>query len=225
MAKKVQKSILTLHQKKVLELISQQPYFTERFYLTGGTALAEFYLRHRISEDLDFFSEKEEVDFKTIDRFITKNKSVLEIHSYDTKNVLGLYSFFLHFYDGTTLKVDFSYYPFPRIEKGIKFGNLIVDSIYDIAVNKVHTVVLNPRARDFIDIYFIVKQKKYSFQDLLLKAKAKFDWHISAVELGARLMQAVELSDYPRMVKKINHSKWKTFFLNEAKKLKKEIFK
>jgi hypothetical protein len=29
------------------------------FYLTGGTALAEFYLQHRLSEDLDFFSEQE----------------------------------------------------------------------------------------------------------------------------------------------------------------------
>jgi predicted nucleotidyltransferase component of viral defense system len=29
------------------------------FYLTGGTALAAYYLRHRLSEDLDFFAEKE----------------------------------------------------------------------------------------------------------------------------------------------------------------------
>ncbi len=30
-----------------------------RFFLSGGTALAEFYLCHRISEDLDFFCDKE----------------------------------------------------------------------------------------------------------------------------------------------------------------------
>ncbi|MFH1233514.1 MAG: nucleotidyl transferase AbiEii/AbiGii toxin family protein [Patescibacteria group bacterium] len=28
------------------------------FYLTGGTALAEFYLHHRLSEDLIFFPSK-----------------------------------------------------------------------------------------------------------------------------------------------------------------------
>jgi hypothetical protein len=106
----------------------------------------------------------------------------------------------------------------------LKFNNLEINSIYDIAVDKVHTVVLQPRARDFIDLYFIIKEKKYDFFDLLMQAKAKFDWHISAIELGARLMEASKLKDYPRMIKKINHQEWKNFFLEQAKKLKKEIF-
>lgn len=50
--------------------------------------------------------------------------------------------------------MDFNYYPFPRIEKGMKYKNIEVDSILDIAVNKVHTIVMKPWARDFIDIYF-----------------------------------------------------------------------
>ena len=45
------KSILTPFQKDVLELVSKNPIFTKNFYLTGGTALSEFYLRHRESED------------------------------------------------------------------------------------------------------------------------------------------------------------------------------
>jgi predicted nucleotidyltransferase component of viral defense system len=218
------KSILTSHQKKILELISKEKYFTQRFYLTGGTALAEFYLKHRISEDLDFFTEKEEVNPIPIARFLNLNSKKLELVNFDTKKVLGLHSFFLHFKDNQILKVDFNFYPFPRIEKGLKFNNLEINSIYDIAVDKVHTVVLQPRARDFIDLYFIIKEKKYDFFDLLMQAKAKFDWHISAIELGARLMEASKLKDYPRMIKKINHQEWKNFFLEQAKKLKKEIF-
>ncbi|MDI6883230.1 MAG: nucleotidyl transferase AbiEii/AbiGii toxin family protein [Patescibacteria group bacterium] len=57
-----EKSILTLHQREILELISKEEYFIQRFYLAGGTALAEFYLKHRISEDLDFFTEEKEVN-------------------------------------------------------------------------------------------------------------------------------------------------------------------
>ncbi len=53
------KSILTPDQKRLLEYISKDPKITDKFYLTGGTALAEFYLQHRLSEDLDFFSETE----------------------------------------------------------------------------------------------------------------------------------------------------------------------
>jgi len=220
-----EKSILNLHQKKFLELISKDQYFTQRYYLTGGTALAEFYLKHRISEDLDFFCEKQEVNPIPISRFLKEKATILDLEKYDTRRIRGLYSFFLHFKDKNILKVDFSYYPFPRIEKGIKFGNLEINSVYDIGVDKVHTVVLNPRARDFIDIYFITKEKKYDFSDLLMKAKAKFDWDITAIELGSRLLDASKLIDYPRMLKKIDHNEWKKFFIQEAKKLKKEIFK
>jgi len=219
------KSILTIHQKKVLNLICDEKYFTKRYYLAGGTALAEFYLKHRISEDLDFFIEKEEVDAISVTRFFEKNKNKLGVKNFETKKVLGLFSLFFNFNDGEKLKVDFNYYPFPLIEKGVNYKNLRVESIYDIAVDKVHTIVLNPRARDFIDIYFIIKEKNYSFEDLIMKAKAKFDWHISAVELGARFLQAAELKDYPRMLKKIDHKKWKQFFIDYAKSLKKQIFK
>jgi predicted nucleotidyltransferase component of viral defense system len=219
------KSILTIHQKKILDLICEEKYFTDRYYLAGGTALAEFYLKHRISEDLDFFTEKEEVDSVAITRFFEKNKNKLKIKSFETKKVLGLFSLFFNFEDGKKLKVDFNYYPFPLIEKGLKYKSLKIESIYDIAVDKVHTVVLNPRARDFIDIYFIIKEKKYSFDDLIMKAKAKFDWHISAVELGARFLHAAELKDYPRMIKKIDHREWKQFFIDYAISLKKQIFK
>ncbi len=69
-----EKSILTPHQQKILDIISEEKYFTERFYLAGGTALSEFYFKHRISEDLDLFCEKEEVNSVYIARFF-------EIHS------------------------------------------------------------------------------------------------------------------------------------------------
>lgn len=220
-----EKSILTLHQKNFLEIISKEKYFTRKFYLTGGTALAEFYLKHRISEDLDFFCEREEINPIPISRFIGTKKNILKLEKFVSERKWGLYSYFLHFADGQILKIDFNYYPFPRIEKGTKFNNLEVNSIYDIGVDKLHTVVMRPRSRDFIDIYFIIKEKNYDFYDLLIKAKAKFDWDITSIELGTRLFEVSEYTDYPRMIKKIKHQEWKRFFVEEARKLKKEIFK
>jgi predicted nucleotidyltransferase component of viral defense system len=220
-----EKSILTLNQKKILEVISVEKYFTERFYLAGGTALSEFYFKHRLSEDLDFFNENEEVDSITIMRFFEKNAKKIRIKNIETKNVFGFFTFFLNFTDGDILKVDFNYYPFPRIEKGVKFKNLQVESVYDIGVDKVHTIVLKPRARDYIDVYFIIKEKGYDFSNLLRQAKVKFDWHITTLELAARFMDASQISDFPRMIKEINHDEWRQFFMNEAMKLKKEIFK
>jgi predicted nucleotidyltransferase component of viral defense system len=63
--------ILSQEQKKTLELFSKEDYLVKNFYLTGGTALSAFYLFHRISEDLDFFSEKE-VYLPAIRTFIYK---------------------------------------------------------------------------------------------------------------------------------------------------------
>ncbi len=52
------KWILTSLQGEVLRIIGNLRDISE-FYLTGGTALAEFYLGHRLSFDLDLFTTKE----------------------------------------------------------------------------------------------------------------------------------------------------------------------
>ena len=47
--------ILLPYQIKILRLFFATP-FAKPFFLTGGTALSAFYLAHRDSKDLDFFS-------------------------------------------------------------------------------------------------------------------------------------------------------------------------
>lgn len=53
------KSLLSINQKLFLNFVNDEKLIYNFFYLTGGTALSEFYFHHRYSEDLDFFSEKE----------------------------------------------------------------------------------------------------------------------------------------------------------------------
>ena len=219
-----QKDILTIEQKKVLDLISKEDYLVRKFYFTGGTPLSAFYLFLRLSEDIDLFSEQE-IHLPSIEKFVGKLKNKLRLVKIDYIKYLGLHSFYLFFSKQSYLKIDFNYYPFPRVEKGIKYKNISVDSLYDIAVNKVRTISMKPRARDFIDIYFIIQAEGWTLEKLIMDAKAKFDWHIDPIQLGKQLIKANELKDYPRMFKKINHQEWQDFFLNEAKKLKKQIFK
>jgi hypothetical protein len=207
-----------------LELVNQNKQITQKFYWTDGTVLAEFYLKHRLSEDIDLFCENEEVDQKLVEAFLRKSKDQLNIREIKGSNFLGLFSYHLIYNDQESLKIDFNYYPFGRIQKGAKYRNIEIDSLYDIAVNKVHTIAMKPRARDFIDIFFIVKEKKYTFHDLMMQSKAKFDWDIDHIQLGSQLLKAQDVKDYPRMIKKIDNKKWQDFFVNEAKKLKKEIF-
>ncbi len=142
------KTILTPKQLDFLELAQAQPFISKNFYLTGGTALSEFYFKHRLSEDIDLFSEIE-VNPRAVKSFL-KNASIkLGIAKITDTNFLGLYNYKLEYQDGEFLKVDFNFYPFPRIEKGVYFKKLEISSVYDIAVNKIHTIGMKPRLRDY----------------------------------------------------------------------------
>jgi len=219
------KSILTTKQLNFLELVSNDKQITKRFYFTGGTALAEFYLQHRLSEDIDLFTEIEEVNQSVIESFLKKISPKLSIVEIKKSQFLGLFSYTLIFKDGEKLKVDFNYYPFLRINKGKNFKNLEVDSLYDIAVNKVQTILTRVRSRDFIDLYFIMKAFDYSLGQLIRDSKVKFDWHIDHVTLASQFIKVNELSDFPTMLVPFDRKAMEKFFLDLAKSLEDGIFK
>lgn len=219
------KTILTTQQLDFLECVQKDPQITKRFYWTGGTVLAEFYLQHRLSEDIDLFNETEEVNQTLGDAFLRKISPALGVKEIKKSQFLGLVSYILVFKNKQQLKVDFNYYPFLRIEKGKKYKNLEIDSIYDIAVNKIHTMFMRTRSRDFVDIYFIMKTIDYKLDQLIKDAKAKFDWHIDQVTLGSQFMKVKELKDMPKMLVPFDKKDMEEFFLNLAKSLKKDIFR
>jgi len=208
-----------------LELAAQKKEIIKRFYLTGGSALAAFYLNHRVSKDLDFFSEREEIPPKIIEAFLRKISSQLSIVKIERSQFLGLFSYYLIYSDKESLKVDFNYYPFPRIEKGKIYKGLEIASIYDIAVDKLHTLFMKPRGRDYLDLYFILKEKNCPLKKLILDAKAKFDWDMDRLNLAAQFLRIKDFEEILEMRKPFKRKEMENFFLNEAKKLKKEIFK
>lgn len=219
------KTILTPKQSQFLELVQREQQITKRFYLTGGTALSEFYLKHRLSEDLDLFTEEKEVNQKAIEAFLKKISPKLSVVHIKRSQFLGLFSYTLIFDDKQELKVDFNYYPFLRIQKGAKFKNLEVDSIYDIAVNKIHTLFVKPRSRDYLDIYFIMKKYAYSLDKIILDAKAKFDWHIDRITLASQFLKVKDRDESQMVIVPFDKKDMDDFFLKLAKSLEKDIFK
>lgn len=221
------KTILTPKQLDFLELVQKEPEITKRFYLTGGTALAEFYLKHRKSEDVDLFTQEREVDPKLIEAFLKKNSPGLSVVHIKRSQFLGLFSYTLVYKDKDQLKVDFNYYPFPRIEKGIKHKNLEIDSLYDIAANKLHTLFMKPRERDYVDLFFILNKGNYSIKRLILDAKAKFDWDIDKMNLINQFIRVKDIkeNELPRVIVPFKKKTMEKFFLDLAKGLKEELFK
>ena len=215
------KTILSENQIKILETISKDKAICQVFYLTGGTALAEYYLQHRLSEDLDFFSV-EEFDIQAINIFFAKNKKLLGIKKIDFQQSFNRNLIFLTL-KKDVIKTEFTCFPFSRIEKKIKKNKLFVDSLNDIAVNKLFTIYQKPRSRDFIDLYLIIKKTGWKIDELVKKAKIKFDWHIDYLQLGSQFMLAKTVKDYPQMILKLKNEEWQNFFINEAKGFSEKI--
>ncbi len=193
----------------------------KNFYLSGGTPLAAFYLKHRYSEDLDFFCE-EEFNALSIDILLKKVKDKLGITKIDFQQSYNRNLFFCHL-KNEVLKTEFTYFPFPRLEKGSVFEGVEVDSLTDIAVNKLFTIYQRTKARDYIDLFFIAKEHGFSIEELIHKAKLKFDWPIDPVQLGTQFIKVKEAEDYPRMIKSLDKKALVEFFIAEAKKFKTEI--
>ena len=216
-------SILSDKQKLFLKTFFQEKNLSSRFYLTGGTALTEFYIPYRYSEDLDFFSETD-FELLPIITFLKSNKSVFGHNTIDINTSYNRNIIHLNFPE-ETLKTEFTYFPFTRIEKVKKMKSTDVDSIIDIAVNKLFTIYQNPRSRDYVDLYMISQKYGFLMSDLLKKAKVKFDWHIDPVKLGSQFLKSKAVKDYPRLIEKVDPAIWQGFFLSEAKKLEINIFK
>lgn len=212
--------VLEPRQLAFLDAVKDSP-LTEHFYLTGGTALAGFYLFHRKSEDLDFFSA-EEVDPMVIDVFLKSQKGKLGFTEFEFQKSFNRNLFFLRYSD-ETLKTEFTYFPFPPLEKGVLQGQLRIDSMRDIAVNKVFTISQQVRARDFVDLFFILKKENWNLDDLLKDARIKFDTHIDLIQFGAQLLKIREARDMPRMIVSLDQKELETFFTDAAASLRKGV--
>lgn len=215
------KTILTNKQQVLLDLISQQKHLVTNFYLSGGTALAEYYLHHRLSEDLDFFS-LEEVNPMNIQLSLKNIQDKAEITKIDFQQSFNRNLFFLHTKNGI-IKTEFTYYPFPQIERPSVINNIKVDSLLDIAVNKTFTISQQPSSRHFIDLYLIMKTKRWKFRDLIKKARAKFDSAVDPIQIGQQLLKASDVLDYPTMVIELSENEWQNFWLKEAQNLKVDV--
>ena len=214
-------TVLTETQITFLKLLGEQEFISKNFYLSGGTALAGFYVPYRYSEDLDFFCVNE-FDVMPITTFWKSKQKEFGIQEVEYQQSFNRNLYFLKLRD-EVLKIEFTFYPFERIEIGRSEFGLEIDSLLDIAVNKLFTIYQQSRARDYIDLFMICKEKNYTIADLISKAKVKFDWHIDPIQLGAQFLKSKEARDYPRLIANIDKAEWQDFFEIEAIKLKSQI--
>lgn len=136
--------------KKRIDILPFLKAFKKDFYLAGGTGLA-LQLGHRDSIDFDFFSFKE-IDTKEL---FSKIKDIFNGHSIkkvqDVKNTLTVLI-------DEDIKLSFFSYNYQLIDKLIDEPYFKIASINDIACMKLSAIVSRASNKDYIDLYYILKE-------------------------------------------------------------------
>ena len=166
-------SVLSPLQKELLNLFSQVPE-SDLFYLTGGTALAEFYLQHRKSFDLDFFTKQENF----ILPFTNHLEEKLRQEGMRVERRRGLASFVELTVEknkeSTLIHIaQDSPFSFEQPKEKASFPGVKVDTLTDIASNKLLALFGRATFRDFVDVYFLITEDHFSKKKLLELAKEK----------------------------------------------------
>ena len=70
------------------------------------------------------------------------------------------------------VKIQFLGYPYPLLESVTVWQNLKISSLADIACTKLQTIGMRRSKKDFIDLFFLLKQ--FDLEELLGKLKQKY---------------------------------------------------
>lgn len=207
--------ILTPLHKAFIRKFSESP-FQKSFFLTGGTALAAFYLQHRLSEDLDFFTESPE-EVRHIFPWAEKAAKELNLKLEVRRQSSSFANCFFESDRGEILRVDFAQDAPFRLEKTVLQPELhiYIDNLTDIACNKLSALFDRAEAKDFVDLYFLDRDF-LPFKKILEKARIK---HVGLDDywLAQALFRIEEVEKLPRMLKEVQLEELKRFFLGLAK--------
>ncbi|MFZ2664035.1 MAG: nucleotidyl transferase AbiEii/AbiGii toxin family protein [Patescibacteria group bacterium] len=149
---------LYIETKNVLEKIQAEETL-KVFYLGGGTALA-LQLGHRKSVDLDFFSQNypaQELLLQHLNKYkptvIQQDKGTLDV-----------------FID--KVKISFFEYKYPLLERTIKYKEIELAQLLDIACMKIAAISQRGTKKDFVDLYVLLQ--KYSLNEILKAFEKKY---------------------------------------------------
>lgn len=215
--------LLTPLQRKLLREIGQSP-LRDEFFLTGGTALASFYLHHRYSVDLDFFTVNPTAVVQ-VPPVMQEIAVRLGLEITFTRTLDTFLECFFRSPAGERVQFDFAQDSPYRLEP-IRFHSELgiqIDNPTDISCNKLSALFDRAEPKDFVDVYFIA-QELVPFDRLVALTRQK---HLGIDDywLAVALAQVEQVELLPHMVKPVSLSGLKAFFLAQAKELMDKIRK
>jgi hypothetical protein len=208
--------LLTPLQRSFLSLFSRLAD-KDQFYLTGDTALAEYYLGHRLSFDLDLFTGSDglvlPVSYQVEEAGKTGGLKISVVRRFAT------YVEFLVTDHHNELKVDLALDSPFRFEPPVASADgFLVNDYQDLRVDKLLALYGRAEPRDAVDMYFILQ--KEPLEQLLPQATQKdsgFDLYWLAVALNRCAAFPDEPERWPvKMLVPFEPVKIKAYFKNLA---------
>jgi len=215
--------MLTKEQKITLETIFDSG-IKDAAAWGGGTALSEIYLHHRRSEDIDIIlSDLPTGDILTI----LSNQIAEKIGAKSKKSTtkMNRFQYVFGLPNRKQQKLEFIYYPFPKLGRIKKIDHVHVESLFDIAVSKTLTAYQRREVKDAFDLYVILSNEHFSLKQLVSGVEKKFGEIIDTATLLAKI--STNLNDYAKLTpllveKKYSKNDMLKFFQKELERFLKK---
>jgi hypothetical protein len=187
---------LTPLQRDFMGILAQLPD-KDQFYLAGGTALAEYYLGHRLSFDLDYFTGVENLVLPTsyqIESACQKNNLPIK--------VVRRFSTFVEFLverENESLKIDLALdSPFRFEPTLLSSEGVFVNDYSDLRIDKLLAYFGRSEPRDAVDLYFIMQREPVEpLLELAAQKDPGFDLYWFALALNRCVQFPDELERWP----------------------------
>lgn len=209
--------ILYPYQIQLLSLFFASP-FGKPFFLTGGTALSAFYLAHRESQDLDFFSLQpfDTLALRTtIQEIADKTQSTMTMYiRSQTYNEI----FLENKKESWRQKIDIVWEQPKHFGEITHIDNIAVDSLVNIATNKILAVLGRLEPKDYIDLFVISTKTDLSFDKMFALAKQK-DTGLSEFYFVNTIADIDKFETLPKMKIPFDKNAFVQFYQDLSKKL------
>ena len=209
--KKLQFELLDPQRQEVFNKLRP---FRKEAILAGGTALC-LQIAHRFSFDFDLFFEREltSKDLKKLKRLVKLKEVGLETS--EQINAITI----------ENISMNLVYYPYRPLFKKIQTFSLSLFSAKDIALDKAFTIGRRAMWRDYVDLFFILKNKIFTLENLIKYAEKKFKFNFNPRLFLEQLVyfKDVEILKISYVNEKFSEKEIKKFLIDEVKRFKKNL--
>jgi hypothetical protein len=181
------------------------------FYLAGGTALA-LQIGHRVSVDFDLFSDDtiKRGLLEQARRVFTAAEMSPVVNNADELTVLA-----------NGVKITFLVYPFPPRDPFVRYEDVPLLSVREIAATKAYTIGRRGSFKDYVDLYFVIAEQRATLAGIIADAERKFGADFNSRLFLEQLLYLDDLDDTEVQFIKpvVTASKIQTFFEERVREI------